>query len=142
YDQAAMGLGLVVVPLYTQDRPDNVAYILNDCGAKVWLFDGPEQWRAFAPVREQLSGLKRILSLKPIEAQADDLRLVAVDAWLLPEGGTVKHVNDDPTKLASIVYTSGTTGRPKGVMLSHRNMLSNAHTLLQGKFKVRRDDVF
>src|SRR5262249_55878933 len=44
YDQAALGLGLVVVPLYTQDRPDNVAYIIADAGCKVLLIDGPEQW--------------------------------------------------------------------------------------------------
>ena len=46
YDQAALGLGLVVVPLYTQDRPDNVAYIIADAGCKVLLIDGPEQWSA------------------------------------------------------------------------------------------------
>ena len=39
FDQAALGLGLVVVPLYTQDRPDNVAYIVNDSGCKVLLLD-------------------------------------------------------------------------------------------------------
>ena len=60
-DQAAMGLGLVVVPLYTQDRPDNVAYIIQDCGARLLLFEKQEQWPAFADVIEQLSSLVRIL---------------------------------------------------------------------------------
>ena len=48
FDQAALGLGLIVVPLYTQDRCDNVAYILNDAGCKVLLLGTNEQWKAFA----------------------------------------------------------------------------------------------
>ena len=59
FDQAAMGLGLVVVPLYTQDRPDNVAYILNDSGCKVLLFGTHAQWATFNDVRDQLGGLQR-----------------------------------------------------------------------------------
>ena len=60
FDQAAMGLGLVVVPLFTQDRCDNVAYILNDANCKVLLLGTREQWKAFATVRDQLSGLVRL----------------------------------------------------------------------------------
>ena len=50
YDQAAMGLGAALVPLYTQDRPDNVAYILQDSGAKILLLESLDQWRALQPV--------------------------------------------------------------------------------------------
>jgi long-chain acyl-CoA synthetase len=142
FDQAAMALGLVVVPLYTADRPENVAYILNDCNAKVLLLEGSEQWQQFAPVREQLTGLVRILSLNLAADGGDEPRLRSVGAWLPDEGGELPHVGRDAMALASIVYTSGTTGRPKGVMLSHHNMLRNAHALLQGKMRVRRDDLF
>ena len=62
FDQAALGLGLIVVPLYTQDRPDNVAYILNDAGCKVLLLGNFEQWKPFAEVRAQLGGIR------PLEA--------------------------------------------------------------------------
>src|SRR6185369_16516572 len=75
YDQAALGLGLVVVPLYTQDRPDNVAYILNNCGAKLLLFERPEQWAAFADVKQQLAGLVRVLCVKPLHGAPADPRL-------------------------------------------------------------------
>src|SRR5688572_17997139 len=44
-DIAAMGLGLVGVPLYTQDRPDNIAYILNNSNCKLLLFENEEQWK-------------------------------------------------------------------------------------------------
>jgi long-chain acyl-CoA synthetase len=124
YDQAALGLGLVVVPLYTQDRPDNVAYILGDCGAKVLLIEGEEQWRALSQVKDQLGGLLRVLTVKPV-SDAGDPRLRALAAWLPEEGGEPRHLVRDPKALATIVYTSGTTGRPKGVMLSHHNILSN-----------------
>ena len=131
-DQAAMGLGLVMVPLYTQDRPDNVAYIIGNCGAKLLLFEKPEQWAAFADVGAQLVTLVRVLCLEPLPRAPADARLVSVAAWLPDEStNPVVHVNRDPHKLASIIYTSGTTGRPKGVMLSHYNMLSNAYSTVQ-----------
>jgi long-chain acyl-CoA synthetase len=141
YDQAAMGLGAVGVPLYTQDRPENVAYIINDSGTKVLLLESEDQWHSFDAVRDQLSGLVRILLLKPPSGDPGDERVMTVEKWLPGDGGVVKHVNSDPVKLASIVYTSGTTGRPKGVMLSHHNMLSNAYGATS-KMAVRRDDVF
>src|SRR6185503_10559673 len=125
YDQAALGLGLVVVPLYTQDRPDNVAYISADAGCKALLIDGVEQWAALSGVKDQLASLVRIISVKPVP-NAGEPRLKSVDEWLPGEGGETRHVPRDPNALATIVYTSGTTGRPKGVMLSHRNILSNA----------------
>jgi len=125
YDQAALGLGLVVVPLYTQDRPDNVAYIMNDSGCKVLLIEGAEQWQAFSEVKSQLGGLTRILTVNPVP-NAGEPRLKSLAEWLPGKGGETRHVPRDPNALATIVYTSGTTGRPKGVMLSHSNILSNA----------------
>ena len=65
FDQAAYGEGLVVVPLYTVDRPDNVAYILADCGAKLVLFDTQEQWDQFRVLKLDLPGVERILVLNP-----------------------------------------------------------------------------
>ena len=140
-DQAAMGLGLVVVPLYTQDRPDNVAYIIDNCGAKLLLFEKAEQWAAFADVVPQLASLVRILYVKPTHSKFDDPRLASLASWLPDRGEQVEHVSRDGTRLASIVYTSGTTGRPKGVMLSHNNMLSNAFNTLQ-TFDVGSHDTF
>ena len=131
FDQAALGLGLIVVPLYTQDRPDNVVYIVNDAGCKVLLFGTFEQWHAFADVRDQLGGLTRILTVERLPGAAADPRLKSIDQWLPDEGGETRHVPRDPAALATVVYTSGTTGRPKGVMLSHRNILSNVEALSQ-----------
>lgn len=140
-DQAAMGLDLVTVPLYTSDRPENIAYIVQNSGAKVLLFEDPEQWGQFAEVKDQLAGVKRALCLKPMAGPQPDSRLKSVEDWLPKSAGAVKHVNSDGKKLASIIYTSGTTGKPKGVMLSHYNMLTNAHATLQC-LAIYPDDLF
>jgi long-chain acyl-CoA synthetase len=130
FDQAALGLGLVVVPLYTQDRPENVAYIVADAACKVLLFEGPDQWRGLAEVRSQLASLTRILTVKAVAGADHDPRLQCIEEWLPEAGGETRHLPRDPAALATIVYTSGTTGRPKGVMLSHNNILSNVAACL------------
>jgi len=141
FDQAVLGLGLVVVPLYTQDRPDNVAYIINDSNCKVLLFGTFEQWTMFADVRHQLGGLLRILTVEPLFGVAEDPRLKSIVDWLPGEGGETRHVPREGNALATIVYTSGTTGRPKGVMLSHHNILTNAYSCLQ-VMAIGHDDLF
>jgi long-chain acyl-CoA synthetase len=141
FDQAALGLGLVVVPLYTQDRPENVAYILNDSACKVLLFEGREQWQSLEAVRGQLGGLVRILAINTLPDTSDERRLNWIGNWLPDDGGEPKHVPNDPKALATIVYTSGTTGRPKGVMLSHDNILSNVAACLS-VLAPAEDDVF
>jgi long-chain acyl-CoA synthetase len=141
FDQAALALGLVVVPLYTQDRPDNVAYIINDADCKVLLFGTVEQWKTFTGVRDQLGGLKRILIAESFDGEQDDARLRSLMQWLPDEGGVTRHLPTDANALATIVYTSGTTGKPKGVMLSHRNILTNAFAGLK-VMTVGSTDVF
>jgi long-chain acyl-CoA synthetase len=141
YDQAALGLGLVVVPLYTQDRPENVAYIIHDSGCKVLLIEGAEQWKALSEVKGQLDGLVRIVTVLPVP-NAGEPRARSLGEWLPDQGGAVRHVPREPKALATIVYTSGTTGRPKGVMLSHHNILSNAAAACLEVLTTGPDDMF
>ena len=139
-DQAAMGLGLVTVPLYTSDRPENIAYIVQDAGARVLFLEDQKTWDGFSEVMPKLGGLVRAVCLKPLKDGEHDPRLVSADNWVTNNGEEVKHVNSDGGKLASIIYTSGTTGRPKGVMLSHSSMLENSFAAAQC-FPVFTDDL-
>ena len=127
FDQAAQALGLVTVPLYVEDRPDNVAYILRDAHCRLLLVQSDSHWRRLAEVIGELDFLRRVLVLETEAATAEDARMRAVEAWLPDSADLVPPLSADPHALATLVYTSGTTGRPKGVMLSHHNMLSVAH---------------
>jgi len=139
-DQAALGLGLVVVPLYNDDRGDNVAYILEQAGVKLLLIEGPEQWCKLEAVSADLVTVERIISVVPLNGTGEP-RLHALHAWLPDAGGELRARESEPDALATIVYTSGTTGRPKGVMLSHRNIVSNCDMALQ-LFEVFPGDSF
>ena len=131
FDQAALGLGLAVVPLYTDDRADAVDYILGDADVRLLLIQDAGRWKRLAPALGDRKGLKRVVLLDSSEQArqlaAEDERVVVAADWLPAAGSELRKRRGDPHSLASIVYTSGTTGRPKGVMLSHHNMLSVAH---------------
>jgi len=139
FEQAALGLGLVVIPLYTDDRPDNVAFILADAGVKLLLCQDLPRWQRIAPALHDSAKLASVIILQDDNGdngdngaiQREDERLIFV-SQLLPEGKhPLQGLAQDPHALATIVYTSGTTGRPKGVMLSHYNILSIAWNGLQ-----------
>lgn len=133
YEQAALALGLVVVPMYPNDSPGNSAYILSDSGSRVLLLDTLARWQALEPLRERFPALGQVLCLQSVDAEvgAGDAPIKAVTDWLKMDGGAGPAYSADPNDLATIVYTSGTTGRPKGVMLSHRNILWNAEAQLK-----------
>ena len=139
-DQGAFAHGLVTVPLFVDDRPDNVAFILNDANVKLILIDGEDHWKRLKTVREQLGSLQRILTVKPV-VDADEPRLTLLADWLPAAADNFDRPAVKGSDLATIVYTSGTTGKPKGVMLSHRNILSNVQSGL-AVYDVFADDVF
>jgi long-chain acyl-CoA synthetase len=138
FDQAAMSLGLIVVPLYTVDRADNIAYIVNDAEVKVMLFETSSQWNELSGVVGQMGCVQRFISLD--EFESNEPRLVSAARYLPASAELRPAVPCENNELASIIYTSGTTGRPKGVMLSHNNMLSNAYDVME-TFTVHDDDL-
>ncbi|MCC6917291.1 long-chain fatty acid--CoA ligase [Nitrosomonas sp.] len=134
FEQAALGLGLVVVPLYIEDRAENAAWCLDNAGASLLLLENMTRWSEMSEAAAQLQQLKRIVILHAASEDihyTGDKRVIALQDWLPETAETTPPAQNDPHALASIIYTSGTTGRPKGVMLSHHNILSNAYGCAQ-----------
>ncbi len=145
FEQAALSLGLITVPLYTDDRADNAAFILRDAAVKALLVQDLGRWHRLAEALGEAPGLKRVIILDARdEAQGlidPDGRVIAANHWLPATAPPWDPRPGDPHDLATIAYTSGTTGRPKGVMLSHYNLLFDAAAAL-ALIDCYREDVF
>lgn len=134
---AALSLGASIVPLNVMYRSREIAYILNDSGAKVLLTVQP-----FLPqvleARPSFTSVKHVIN-KGLEPAPDVINLD-----LLLNGASEKPaevvVNEED--IAVICYTSGTTGNPKGAMLSHGNLLANLDQMLKlPRFDSTPDDI-
>lgn len=129
-DFAALGLGAINVPIYFNEAPERIIYILNHSGAKIVVAAGAAQAARLINIREQLKTVEQIivadaakilpgeyLHYEPLIATAGEEDITAYRERAL-------QVTSD--QLATLIYTSGTTGEPKGVMLTHSNLSSNS----------------
>ena len=143
-DLAAHGSGLIVVGLYPHDTAASNAYILGHSDARLALIDTEARWKSLWPFRSGFPSLERvwIRDLEGIPAVPTTESTVRKLADVLANAHEPSaHHPAVPRALATLVYTSGTTGRPKGVMLSHYALLWNAQASA-AVIPPRRDDVF
>jgi long-chain acyl-CoA synthetase len=128
-DFAINGSGAVTVPIYFNESPDRMTYILNHCGARVVFIAGLAQLQKFLQAREQLQHVQQVIVAGAGDAMPSEfLRYETLIATAGPAEIAAyrkRAAEVLPSQLASIIYTSGTTGEPKGVMLTHSNFSSN-----------------
>jgi len=126
-DLAALGLGAVVVPLYADDNPENVAWCLQNSGARLLVAENSRMVAALTRSHEALARTDASVAKAPrmLCLVADAGASNTVDAALPKQAGPFEVVRLEDDALATICYTSGTAGRPKGVMLTHGNILAN-----------------
>ncbi len=129
-DLAVLSEGAVTVPVYPTSTSRQIAYVLDDSEAKVLIVSTAEQLRKIREVESTLSVQPKVVVMDPVEDPGaipldrllrQGAELAAGDPGLY-ERHAARTVDSDT---ATVIYTSGTTGEPKGVLLSHENILFN-----------------
>jgi long-chain acyl-CoA synthetase len=129
-DFAITGAGGVTVPVYFNESPDRMTYIINHAGIKVVFVAGAPQLEKLLLCRTRLPELEQIIvadvgSDVPTECLRYET-LIASASGAEVAAYRMRASQVLPGQLASLIYTSGTTGEPKGVMLTHTNICSNS----------------
>ncbi|MED5226008.1 MAG: AMP-binding protein, partial [Pseudomonadota bacterium] len=112
-------MGAVLVPINYRLSADDFEYIINHCGAKV-VCAHPDYFDAVDGIRDKLVSVENYIALEGEKSGWDDY-----EKLLANETGAYTHNQIDEDDLLTINYTSGTTARPKGVMITHRNAYMN-----------------
>ncbi len=143
-DLACQSLGIITVPIYGTLPPQQIAYYLQNSGAKAVLVSNSKLRANIESIREELRSLQIALTLEPscpsgflcfstlpVEGAREEQALNEISSAVLP---------DD---IATLIYTSGTTGSPKGAMLTHSNMLQTPEGVVSDRIAdIGPNDVF
>ncbi|SOJ52803.1 Long-chain-fatty-acid--CoA ligase [Mycobacterium simulans] len=122
---AANMLGAIAVPLNFRLTPTEIAFLVEDCGARVMITEA-----VLAPVAVNVRDIQPLVNVIAVAGGSTDDSVLGYEDLITEPGDTAEPVdipNDSP---ALIMYTSGTTGRPKGAVLTHANLTGQTMTML------------
>ena len=129
-DLAVQQVGAVLVPIYPTAHPNDIRFIMNDAAVKLVFFNDEDLKEKVEEVVPQVPSVKALFSFEKMDGFRHWTELLTLST---PEHfAAIKDASDriNTDDLFTIIYTSGTTGSPKGVMLSHHNVLSNVMSTL------------
>jgi long-chain acyl-CoA synthetase len=142
-DYAIMIAGGYSVPMFTNLSQEHLDFELKDSAVKTVFIASNEKWQVMKTRKEQFDNLVLFEISDPDEHELHLENLIEdgkkIDASL-PDLFNNMLNEVDPEQLATVVYTSGSTGNPKGVMLSHKNVISQLYATYD-KFELKADDV-
>jgi long-chain acyl-CoA synthetase len=129
-DMAILSIGGIDVPLYPSLPPNQIEYILNNCGAKGIIVSNMLQLGKILSIWQNLPDLNLVIVMNRLEERIEDVidlnhAKMEGKQILHDKPWTLDGIRVEPDDTATIIYTSGTTGLPKGVMLTHRNLCEN-----------------
>ena len=147
-DLAMMYLGAVNVPLYPTMTPKQIEFIFNDARVRCVIVSNQTQLAKVMKIVDLIPSLEHIIVFNE-KVTSDDVRVVSYQS-LMQRGESSECAQRDflsqcaehalPDELFTLIYTSGTTGNPKGVMLTHRNLVSNIQSTAPC-FPISHDDI-
>ncbi|MEU3661903.1 long-chain fatty acid--CoA ligase [Streptomyces sp. NPDC032940] len=133
-----LALGAVVVPVHGLLRADEIVHVLRDSEAKALVCAGPMLTEGAKAAEVTGTALLTVLAQDGTGGDDGPPRLDVLAERADPLDRLVPRAPDD---LALVLYTSGTTGRPKGAMITHLNLVMNVHTTMRSPFDLTPDDV-
>jgi long-chain acyl-CoA synthetase len=133
-DMALSQVGIIHVPVYPTISEDDYAFILNNCEPKIVIVSDKSLHDKIKPIAEKISSIQDLFSFNEIDSVKNWKELLNLG---IQQGEKLNKSLEKirqgilPQDVVTMIYTSGTTGNPKGVMLSHRNIMSNVNSISQ-----------